>query len=94
MEIKTKADIGETIHYIDENRPHSAPVISIKIVVNEKDAEEKACTMEQKEIWLHFGGTGIWYKTIHGVYHESQIYLTREDLGEAIANGTFDKKPS
>jgi len=92
VEIKTKANIGDNIFYIDDNRPCSAPVISIKVVLNESDAEKKASTEEQKKIWLAFGSACVEYKTIHGRYFESQIYLTREDLGEAIADGSFDRK--
>ena len=89
MEIKTKADIGTTIYYLHENRVHSAPVLSIKLVANQKDAEEKAHTDVQKDIYLHFGTAGVWYRTVHGIYPENQIFLTREALGTAIVNGIF-----
>lgn len=92
MKAETKANLDDEIFYLDGGDVCSAPVISIKIVINQSNADRYADGTSSCELYCAFGDEGVWYKTIHGVYHESQIFLSREDLGKAVAEGTLNKK--
>ena len=91
MKAKTKADIDDVIFYLADDSVYSAAVLSIKVVVNSKLAD-KAATAEQHDLFCKFGDAGVWYKTAHGVYHENQVFLSREDLGKAIAEGSLGRE--
>lgn len=71
-------NIGQTIYYLQNDKLHSAPILSKLIVENDK--EDYASTKEQKEIFTPFGKTRITYATCHGEIDDSKTFETPEAL--------------
>lgn len=86
MNITTKANVGELVYYLNDNRVHSANVLSIKIVVNQCDKEKKnfVATKEQQQFWKRFGNSETIYSTCHGEWDENRIFLSHKELVESL----------
>ena len=76
-----KHKIEDLIFYFVDNAVHSAPVLSRKYVDNGK---VKPSNMEQEEFFRRFGETTIQYATCHGVFDESKVFGSREELIESL----------
>lgn len=87
-----KYEIGQVVHFLGVRdgkvRSMSAPVQSRTIVENTPEAEKRACTEEQRNLFLRFGASGIFYATVHGVHPEGELFSSKEDLGRAVADGS------
>ena len=77
-----KFEIGQLVWYIEDNRVHSAEVVSRQFVENLHDDWDS--TPEQQETWQPFGGERTKYATVDGVYDEYQLFASRKELGEFI----------
>jgi len=78
-----KFKLNQTIHYLLENRPHSAPVMSRMTVDNAHD--DWASTDEQKEAFTPFGESRVVYGTCHGLIEEQDAFESKRALAEFIA---------
>ena len=81
MEISTKASIGDTIYYLHDNRLHSADVHAVrvcqysgKIPIGDK-GYRFPITVED---------VGIWYYTVHGMFSEDKVFLSKKDLANDL----------
>ena len=77
-------ELNEIIHYMRDNRIHSAPVLSRMIVENHR--EEWAHTKEQKDTFTHFGPAGVYYYTCHGLVTKDEAFGSKQDLLDALLN--------
>lgn len=68
---------------MNDNKVHSAPVLSRKYVDNYFD-ETEVCTKEQKESFQKFGKECIQYATIFGIFDENELFETKEKLFETL----------
>lgn len=80
-----KFSLGQVVWYLDENKVHSAPVLSRMCIDNHHD--DWACTNEQKEVFQRFGASTVKYATIHGEYHEGSLFGSKEELLKSFADG-------
>ncbi len=73
---------GDTIFYMGVHNEQgvvmSGKVWTVAAIENEHD--DWACTKEQKDSWQHFGPSGIFYVTCHGVIPEEKAFATKEEL--------------
>lgn len=74
MNITTKAEPGQTIFYLLKARVHSAPIQNVNI-----HAYVEGSAMGEPRT-----GVTIEYKTCHGKFNEDNVYLSREELAQAI----------
>lgn len=77
-----KYELGQTIWYILENKPHSAKVLARKTVENLHP--DFSSTKEQKEIFTPFGIDGTYYGTCHGIVEEQEAFPSKEELVAAL----------
>lgn len=77
-----KYNLQQTIYYLLDNKVHSAPVLSIMEVRNDK--EDLAYTKEQKELFTPFGKQGIKYATTHGIFPEEKVFDSKENLLKSL----------
>lgn len=71
-------ELEQLIHFMRDNKPHSAPVLSRMQVENLH--QDWAHTKEQKGLFMPFGETGIFYSTCHGPINENEAFASREEL--------------
>lgn len=71
-------ELGAVIHYMREQRPHSAAVLARMVVENAH--EDWASTPEQVAFFTPFGPGRVIYATAHGTVEASEAFATREDL--------------
>lgn len=88
MEIKTKLNPGDMAWYIDGNKTHSAPIRALQVRAAEEDFEPINKTGNAKDPFCK-STIGVFYYTVHGRYREEYVYASREELGAAIADGTY-----
>ena len=75
MDIKTKASVGDTIYYIQNNKLHSADVIKIHINVEGPGAG----TMDVHD------HVSIGYQTCHNEFiNETEVGLSKQELANII----------
>jgi hypothetical protein len=75
-------ELEQTIYYMRDSRVHSAPVLSRMSVENTHD--EWAHTKEQKDLFTHFGPSGIFYYTCHGLVSSVEAYASKQELLETL----------
>lgn len=85
MKIETKANIGDIIFYLTDNRVHSARVQVIKIIIEEK-VNTTTGGLERTIIQYHE------YKTCHGVFWSGDIFLSKRELAESLIGDEEDKE--
>lgn len=68
-----KYALDQTIYYMEDNKVHSAPVLS-RMLVENLNEEWSNKTFEQ------FGKSCVRYATCHGVYEEGSVFGSKEDL--------------
>lgn len=73
-----KFELNQIIHYMRNNKPHSAPVLARMQVENLK--ESWAHTSEQKDLYTPFGPAGVFYKTCHGTIQETEAYASKQEM--------------
>ena len=73
-----KHALGAVIHYMRDNRPHSAPVLARMIVENAHD--DWASTPEQVALFTPFGPSRAVYATCDGPIGSGDVFGSREDL--------------
>lgn len=74
--------VGETIFYLRENRIHSAPVLSRRIINVRADIKPHA--EEQDCLFSHFGPEGITYFTCHGEVEQREAFESRDALADSL----------
>lgn len=72
-----KYELGQTVFYMKDNRVVSSTVRSRQLVEN---LYAPSLTGSHRELNQCFGPSGIRYRTTDGVYTESQLFATKEDL--------------
>lgn len=77
MEISTKANVGDVIFYLNDNKVKSAPALYIGVHVGKEDVVILNSGTKQLT-------TKITYKTCHGTFEESRVYLSKEDMSKAL----------
>jgi hypothetical protein len=78
--LKPKYQIDQTIYYIQNNKIHSAPILSRIVIENKYIAH----TAEQKELFTPFGESGIRYVTCHGIFKEKYVRASKEELLKSL----------
>ena len=73
-----KYGLDQVIHYMRDNRPHSAPVLARMQVDNLHD--DFASTPEQKAIFTPFGPSRAVYATCHGLVLEDDAHPSKASL--------------
>jgi hypothetical protein len=73
-----KYELKQTIHYMRDNRPHSATVLARKCVENLHD--DWICTEEQKKTFTPYGVSGVVYSTCHGEVDEKDAFASKEEM--------------
>lgn len=72
-----KFNLNQLVWYIENNKFHSANIISRIYIDNKiKDVHGK----EQTEAFQQFGADQIQYGTVHGAYTENQLFASKEEL--------------
>lgn len=69
--------VGQLIHYMKDNRPHSAPIQARMLVDNLHD---------EWDCFNPFGKAGVTYSTCHGLVKAGDAYESREALFEGMYN--------
>jgi len=77
-----KYELEQTIHYMMDNRPHSAPVLARTFVENVH--EDFNCTAAQRETFVPFGLAGTFYSTCHGVLSENKVFASKDEMLESM----------
>ena len=75
MTIETKADLGQMIYYLNDNRVHFAPVKRITFSILRQGYGESE---NKKPISL------TEYETCHGKFLEENVFLSRKELAESL----------
>lgn len=76
-----KYNIGQVVHYLNDNKHHSAPVISRMFVDNRFNEELHG---KQKELFQQFGKSRCCYATIHGVFEEHELFGSKNELADQL----------
>ncbi|MFY0656328.1 MAG: hypothetical protein JXR12_06230 [Neptunomonas phycophila] len=91
MEIKTKLNPGDMAWYMNNDVIHSAPIRALQVRAAEEDFEPREIGPGKKIKDPFCKSTvGVFYFTCHGRFAESRVYSSREELGAAIAEGTYN----
>jgi len=78
-----KYSLDQTVFYMNNTAiVHSAPVLARSIVENLHDNWDS--TFEQRSVFTPFGSSAVYYSTCHGVFLESEVFATREELMGSI----------
>jgi hypothetical protein len=78
-----KYELDQLVYYLNENKLHSANVISRMTVDNIREAE---CNPQQKDFYFAFGPSGTYYRTCHGTFNEKEVFDSKEKLAEYICS--------
>lgn len=78
-----KYELNQMLHYVRDNKPHSAPVLARMLVDNLR--EEWAHTQEQRNIFTPFGPRGVYYSTCHGLVREDEAFDSQAALLASLA---------
>jgi hypothetical protein len=70
--------LGYIIHYVRNDKPHSAPVLTRMTVENLHD--DWNSTKEQRATFQPAGPSRIVYFTVHGMVQEDEITKVEESL--------------
>lgn len=73
-----KYNLDQVVFFISNNKIASAPILACMCVENLH--EDWASTDAQKKTWTPFGLQGNYYATVHGVFLESKLFTSKEDL--------------
>lgn len=73
-----KYQLEQVIHYMQDNKPHSAPVLARMHIDNLHDSW--GSNKEQRKLFTPFGPAGTYYATCHGLVSEANAYASKEDL--------------
>lgn len=76
-----KFELDQTIHYMNDNRPHSAPVLARMQVDN---LHPWRATPEQQALFTPFGIAGVFYRTCHRTVPEKEAYASKKEMLEAL----------
>jgi hypothetical protein len=74
--------LGANIWYMKNDRACEAEVWTKCTVANSR--EKWASTEAQKRTWQHFGPSGIFYVTCHGIIEEDKAFGSKEELLESL----------
>lgn len=90
MKLETKANVGDVVFYIRDNVVCSAPVRAIQVRVAEDDFSpiKKGSSYDPFDV----KSIGIIYFTCHGRIREQELFTSKEELAEAIIDGTFNSR--
>jgi hypothetical protein len=80
-----KFDLNQTVYYLGPRGVYEAPVLARMQCENLNPGW--ASTSEQRELYTPWGEAGTYYRTCHGIVPETACFASREELGQAIANG-------
>lgn len=75
-----KYKLEQTVFYLRSNRIHSAPILCRKYVENLNNYEFKRTLENRYDHNLPFGSNCIRYMTCHGVFHENEVFESKEDF--------------
>ena len=73
--------LNDIIYYIVDNKLHSAKVLSICKV---EALQISVHTSEQSATFQPFGPPRSRYATVHGVFDEDRVFLSKEDLAKDL----------
>lgn len=93
MKIETKLNPGDTAYYLKDHSLHSAPIRAIQIRLAEEDFDPISISGNVKDPFCK-STIGVFYYTCHGRIPEHRVYSSREELGAAIADGTYNNNPA
>ena len=79
-----KYKLDQVLHYMRDNKPHSAPVLARMQVENLR--EDWAHTQEQRNLFTPFGPAGIYYATCHGLVREGEAFASMAAMLESMAS--------
>jgi len=77
-----KFELDQVIHYMHDNKPHSAPVLARMQVDNLH--EEWVCNKTQQGLFAPFGPGGVYYQTCHGKVNEKEAYASKQEMLTAL----------
>ena len=80
MEKIFKFENEQTIFYLNENRVHSAKVLSRMKIDIPSEREKASYTKEQKEFNMPFGPSRECYITCHGIVEAKSAFASKEEL--------------
>jgi hypothetical protein len=69
-------ELGQVVYYCIDGVIHSAPIYTRMAVENLHD--DWNATSEQRRIFTFLGNSCIKYRTMHGLFNETDIYATSE----------------
>ncbi len=93
MIIETKLNPGDMAFYIKDDSLHSAPVQAVQVRAAVDSFESRTVSGKVKDPFCE-STVGVFYYTCHGRIPENRVYSSREKLGAAIADGTYNKPPA
>lgn len=74
-------EINQLIWYMQDNKVHSARVLSRMIIEN---SPMEAHNKEQREFYQRFGEAGVTYATVHGTYGQDRVFGSKQDLLDSL----------
>lgn len=78
----TSIKLNQVVYYLLDNKVHSAQVNSICKVDNWK--EQISFTKKEKQQYMPFGKAGTFYSTEHGIFNSDEVYVSKEELTQAL----------
>jgi len=78
-----KYKLQQVIYYMQDNKVHSAKVLSRKYVDN-VFPKEKRYTKEQEQFFAQLGNEGIMYATCHGFFREDEVFGRLKELKASL----------
>lgn len=75
-----KYELDQLVFYLQDNRLHSAPVLSRMKVENLHEGSHS-------DFFNQFDcNSGTFYATCHGIYKEEEVFGSKEELAQNIVN--------
>lgn len=71
-------ELNQIVWYMKAGKSHSSRILSRKLVDNAHN--DWSSTNEQRTAFQRFGKAGMWYATIHGEFHEAELFPSQEAL--------------
>ena len=77
-----KYKLDQLIYYMQDNKVHSAKVLSRWCIENLK--EYASLGTEDMTFYAPMGVEGVWYKTCHGIINEKHAFASKQELLESL----------
>jgi hypothetical protein len=74
--------VGELIFFLQNNRVHSAPVLSRQVIT--VCADRIPSSNEQEKLFRPFGPSGVKYATCHGIVRADEAFFTQNALADSL----------